>query len=152
MHGRPDSDLPVNVRLENPVGNRCHQPVADSFPHTRGSHQGAPGGGFPQSASAPQLPANDDHLGWRAIHRSKLVTQYVASTEDRVAIERLPAYAPELNPAEYIWEHLKEHEIGNLLVRESWQLSHHATAALSKMRRGPRIILACSVQVELWPK
>jgi len=39
------------------------------------------------------------------IHRSKLVTQYVASTEGRITIERLPAYAPELNPAEYIWAH-----------------------------------------------
>lgn len=86
------------------------------------------------------------------IHRSKLVAQYVASTEGRIAIERLPAYAPELNPAEYIWAHLKEHEIGNLLVREAWQLSRQATAALRKMRRRPRIIRACFVQAELWPE
>jgi transposase len=26
----------------------------------------------------------------------------------------LPAYAPELNPAEYIWAHLKQHELANL--------------------------------------
>lgn len=86
------------------------------------------------------------------IHRSKLVTQYVASTEGRIAIERLPTYAPELNPAEYIWAHLKQHEIGNLLVREAWQLSHHATAALRKIRRRPRIIRACFAQAELWPE
>ena len=45
-------------------------------------------------------------------------------------MERLPAYALELNPVEYLWAHLKQHEIGNLIVREAWQLSLHARAAL----------------------
>lgn len=86
------------------------------------------------------------------IHRSRLVTDYIASTGGKIVVERLPAYAPELNPAEYIWAHLKQHEIGNLLVKEAWQLSHHATAALRKMRGKPRIIRACFVQACLWPE
>jgi transposase len=86
------------------------------------------------------------------IHRSRLVTDYIASTGGKIVVERLPAYAPELNPAEYIWAHLKQHEIGNLLVKEAWQLSHHATAALRKMRGKPRIIRACFVQANLWPE
>ena len=86
-----------------------------------------------------------------AIHRSRVVSGYIASTGGRIVAERLPAYAPELNPAEYIWAHLKQHEIGNLLVREAWKLSHHATAALRRMRRRPRIIRACFVQSTLWP-
>ncbi|MGH9962478.1 MAG: transposase [Pyrinomonadaceae bacterium] len=28
-----------------------------------------------------------------------------------IQIERLPAYAPELNPVEYIWAYLKQHEL-----------------------------------------
>ncbi|MFO1462089.1 MAG: hypothetical protein U1G08_22120 [Verrucomicrobiota bacterium] len=36
------------------------------------------------------------HLGRRPIHRSRLVQDYVASTDGRVVVERLPAYAPEL--------------------------------------------------------
>jgi transposase len=86
-----------------------------------------------------------------AIHRSRLVSDYVASTLGRLEVARLPAYAPELNPAEYLWAHLKEHEIANLVAREAWQLSHHATAALRRMRRRPRIIRACFAQAELWP-
>lgn len=85
------------------------------------------------------------------IHRSRLVSEYIASTGGRVVVERLPAYAPELNPAEYIWAHLKQHEIGNLLVKEAWELSHQATAALRRMRRRPRIIRACFAQANLWP-
>lgn len=85
------------------------------------------------------------------IHRSRVVGEYLSSTGGRIAVERLPAYAPELNPVEYLWAHLKEHEIGNLIVREAWQLSHQATAALRRMRRRPRIIRACFTQAELWP-
>lgn len=86
-----------------------------------------------------------------AIHRSRLVGDYLASTGGRLEVARLPAYAPELNPAEYLWAHLKEHEIANLITREAWQLNHHATAALRRMRRRPKIIRACFAQAQLWP-
>ena len=86
-----------------------------------------------------------------AIHRSKAVKKFVAATEGRLKLARLPAYAPELNPVEYLWAHLKEHEIGNLMVRHAWELSRDATEALRRMRRRPKIIRACFAQAELWP-
>ena len=85
------------------------------------------------------------------IHRSREVSAFIASTEGGIAVERLAAYAPELNPVEYMWAHLKQHEIGNLIVREAWQLSMQATAALRRMRRRHRILTACFTQAELWP-
>ena len=85
------------------------------------------------------------------IHRSREVSAFIASTEGGIAVERLPAYAPELNPVEYMWAHLKQHEIGNLIVREALQLSMQATAALRRMRRRHRILTACFTQAELWP-
>ena len=85
------------------------------------------------------------------IHRSVLVKSFIASTRGRILIERLPAYAPELNPVEYMWGHLKNHEIGNLIVTKAWELSREATAALRRMRRRPVIITACYTQSELWP-
>lgn len=85
------------------------------------------------------------------IHRSLLVKAYVASTDGGVVVERLPAYAPELNPAEYMWGHLKTHEIANLVATHAWELSLEATAALRRMRRRPTIITACYSQAELWP-
>lgn len=85
------------------------------------------------------------------IHRSRLVKDYLASTRGRIVVEPLPAYAPELNPVEYMWGHLKAHEIANLLVTQAWELSFEATAALRRMRRRPSIIAACYSQAELWP-
>lgn len=86
-----------------------------------------------------------------AIHRSALVRDYVASTRGRIQVARLPAYAPELNPVEYMWGHLKTHEIANLITTQASELSFEATAALRKMRRRPSIITACYTQAELWP-
>ncbi|MFO1462093.1 MAG: transposase [Verrucomicrobiota bacterium] len=68
------------------------------------------------------------HLGGAPIHRSRLVQDYVASTDGRVVVERLPAYAPELNPVEYMWGNLKTHQIGNLIATQAWDLSMQATA------------------------
>ena len=86
------------------------------------------------------------------IHRSRLVQDYVASTDGRIVVDRLPAYAPELNPVEYMWGHLKTHEIGNLIATEAWDLSMHATAALRRMRRRRTIVAACYKQSTLWPE
>jgi transposase len=85
------------------------------------------------------------------IHRSVLVKNYVSTTRRRIVVERLPAYAPELNPVEYMWGHLKTHEIANLIATQAWELSLEATAALRRMRRRNSIIAACYTQAELWP-
>jgi transposase len=84
------------------------------------------------------------------IHRSRLVKNYVVTTRGRIVVERLPAYAPELNPVEYMWGHLKTHEIANLIATKAWELSFEATAALRRMRRRKSMVAACYTQAELW--
>lgn len=61
-----------------------------------------------------------------AMHRGRLVKDFIASQQGRIAIERLPAYAPELNPVEYIWAHLKRHELPMSAPRICgvWATSH----------------------------
>ena len=85
------------------------------------------------------------------IHRSLLVKNYVATTRGRLVIERLPAYAPELNPVEYMWGPLKTHEIANLIVTQAWALNLEAAAALRRMRRRQSLVAAGYKQSELWP-
>lgn len=36
------------------------------------------------------------------IHRSRAVSDFIASTKGGIEVQRLPAYAPELNPVEYM--------------------------------------------------
>lgn len=82
-------------------------------------------------------------------HRAKLVKDYLAGLEDRIAVERLPAYAPELNPVEYIWAYLKQHELPNVCAKDLWSLGKMARQRLRRMRRRPRILIACWKQSSL---
>ena len=40
-------------------------------------------------------------------HKAKIVQDYVASTDGRLEFHFLPGYAPELNPDEMVWNHMK---------------------------------------------
>jgi len=57
-------------------------------------------------------------------HRARLVTEFIRAQRSRLAIERLPAYAPELNPVEYIWGYWKHHELPNFCPRDFGELSY----------------------------
>jgi transposase len=85
-----------------------------------------------------------------AAHRSRAVWDFVRAQHGRLWLEFLPAYAPELNPNEYIFGHLKQHELANLCPKDLSELSHRAVRALRRMRR-PRLSVpqTCSVAVLL---
>jgi hypothetical protein len=46
-------------------------------------------------------------------HRSRDMTEFIASCRDWLRVERLPAYAPELNPVEGLWGNVKGTELAN---------------------------------------
>jgi transposase len=70
-----------------------------------------------------------------ATHRSRLVRQYIEASRGRIAVEFLPAYAPELNPVEYLWGYWKQHELANVCPSEYWRLGAMARMALKRMKR-----------------
>jgi hypothetical protein len=47
-------------------------------------------------------------------HWSTRMRAYLDSQRDWLCAKRLPAYAPELNPVEYLWANLKDLELANL--------------------------------------
>lgn len=47
-------------------------------------------------------------------HRSRKVRDYLKNEKDWLRIERFPAYAPELNPIEYVWSSMKRKDLANL--------------------------------------
>ena len=83
-------------------------------------------------------------------HRSRLVKDFVGRQNGRIELEYLPAYAPELNPVEYLWGHWKQHELPNFCPKTFAELSYHAVRALKRMRRRPRLIIAFWKQAELF--
>jgi transposase len=87
-----------------------------------------------------------------AAHRSGLVRDYINGLQGRIEVEYLPAYAPELNPVEYIWAYWKQHELPNVCPNDYWQLGEVARRTLRRMRRRPRLVTAFWKQSSLWPE
>ena len=74
-------------------------------------------------------------------HRGKMVKDFVKSTEGRLELEFLPAYAPELNPVEYLWGYWKCKEMPNFCPSDIAELSDFATKALYRMRRRKKTLI-----------
>jgi len=78
------------------------------------------------------------------IHRSHLIKDFLANgAAQRLHLERLPAYAPELNPDEGIWQQLKGVEWRNLCCFDLRHLWNELRTAVKRVRRKPRILKGC---------
>ncbi len=84
-----------------------------------------------------------------AAHRSRLVKEFIAGLEGGIHILRLPPYAPERNPVEYLWAHLKQHELPNVCAKDLWSLGDMARRWLKRMRRRKPLLIACWKQSSL---
>jgi len=74
------------------------------------------------------------------IHRSPLIREFLAKgAAPRLHVERLPAYAPELNPGEGLWEQLKGVELRNVCCFNIPHLRHELRDAVKRVRRKPRV-------------
>jgi transposase len=75
------------------------------------------------------------------IHRSQLIKEFLANgAAQRLHLERLPAYAPELNPGEGLWEQLKGVELRNVCCFNLLHLRHELREAVKRVRRKPRVL------------
>lgn len=75
------------------------------------------------------------------IHRSKDVKEFLADGWTRqIHLERFPAYAPELNPDEGVWQHLKHVELRNLCCFDFNHLCVELSLAIKRVRRKPDLI------------
>ena len=78
------------------------------------------------------------------------VRAWLAAQNDRFLIEPLPAYAPELNPVEYLWAWLKRHALANFCPANLHELKLAARNKLKSAQHRRSVIVACWKQAELW--
>ena len=75
------------------------------------------------------------------IHRSQVIRDFLAhGAAQRLHLERLPAYAPELNPGEGLWQQLKGVELRHVCCFNIPHLRHELRDAVKRVRRRPRLI------------
>lgn len=82
-------------------------------------------------------------------HRSRRVREYIEASDGALKLEFLPAYAPELNPAEQIFNYGKNREMANFCPADFGELRSFARRSFRRMQRRPALITAFWQQAEL---
>jgi len=73
-------------------------------------------------------------------HKTKLVADYVASTDGRLTLHFLPGYAPDLNPDELVWSHAKRTGTARRPLQQGEQLEAQVHEQLAAMQRDKALI------------
>ena len=78
------------------------------------------------------------------IHRCQAVKAFLAAgAAERLHLERLPAYAPDLNPDEGVWNLLKRAELKNRCCHDRDELRWELSLAIRRLRRKRRTLIGC---------
>jgi transposase len=73
-------------------------------------------------------------------HKTRLVKDYVASTQGRLTLHVLPGYAPELNPDELVWSYVKRTGVARTPLRKGERLQDKIEAQLARIKNAPRLV------------
>ena len=72
-------------------------------------------------------------------HRSRAMRAWLATQRHWLVVERLPAYAPELNPTEGLWSSLKAVELANLTAPALAEVIAQAHKGIERVRQTPHL-------------
>src|SRR6266566_3245379 len=79
-----------------------------------------------------------------SIHRCKAVKQFTSKPgAGRIHLERLPAYAPELNPQEGVWNLLKRVELKNVCCLDLQHVQREVRRAKERLRHRKSTLSQC---------
>lgn len=74
-----------------------------------------------------------------SIHRSQAVKDFLAAHPERVHLEVLPPYSPELNADEMVWSHLKR-SLKNQVFTDLESLQQAVLEHVEQMQKNPALI------------
>jgi transposase len=72
-------------------------------------------------------------------HRSTAMQHWLATQRSWLVVERLPAYAPDLNPVEGLWSSLKAVELANLTGPTLAEVIAQAHLGIERVRQTPHL-------------
>ena len=73
-------------------------------------------------------------------HKANRVTDLAASMEGRLELHPLPAYAPDLNPDEFVWSHMKTNGVSKKPLKKNESLKDRIEEDLLKLHENPALV------------
>jgi transposase len=75
-----------------------------------------------------------------AAHKKRNVLEYIASTEGKLQMHVLPGYAPDLNPDELVWSHVKRTGVARDPLRAGEKLALRIEQQLHDVQKNPKLV------------
>jgi len=75
-------------------------------------------------------------------HRSRRMSDWIASQRHWLSVEPLPGYAPDINPIEHVWGNLKSTELANLCADTIGEVTDIAEDGLDRIGSDARLCFA----------
>jgi len=91
---------------------------------------------FLRGRRSPVILIADGHPA----HHAKRVSEYVQSLKGKLEIHFLPGYAPELNPDEFVWNHLKRQGVSKTPLRKGESLHTRVHSDLTAIKAKPQLV------------
>lgn len=73
-------------------------------------------------------------------HIAKVVAEYVQSLRGHLELHFLPGYAPDLNPDEFVWNHLRQKGVSKTPLRQNESLRARVEQDLANIKRDRRLV------------
>ncbi len=73
-------------------------------------------------------------------HKTRVVREYVESTDGKLSLHFLPGYAPELNPDELVWSHVKRTGTARRPLQQGEKLAGRIDQQLADVRDDPKLV------------
>jgi transposase len=74
------------------------------------------------------------------VHKAKVVQEYVQSTKGKLELHFLPGYSPDLNPDEFVWNHLKQNGTSKKPLRKDESLRQRVEEDLAGIKNNPKLV------------
>ncbi len=73
-------------------------------------------------------------------HKKANVREYIESTKGKLTMHVLPGYAPDLNPDEFVWSHLKRTGVARNPLRAGEKLEIRVEQHLHEVKKNRRLV------------
>jgi len=72
-------------------------------------------------------------------HKSAVMKAYLDEQRDWLTVEKLPGYAPDLNPVELLWGNVKGKELANRCAKDLAELDTAVHDGMERVRKSPTL-------------
>lgn len=73
-------------------------------------------------------------------HKANIVKQYVQSLKGRLELHFLPPYAPDLNPDEFVWSHMKTNGVSKQPLKKNESMRKRVEEDIANIQTNPQLV------------